>query len=91
VGQFPGGNGGWDRFHFILEFKSNLELMENADTDSSATFLSFRNVSFKYPNGKKYAPCELRFWKKVNPTHLWAHPGEEKQQLLRLLRAYMTL
>jgi len=44
---------GWDRISLILGLKSNLELMENADTDSSATFLSFRNVSFKYPNGKE--------------------------------------
>jgi ATP-binding cassette subfamily B protein len=44
---------GWDRISLILGLKSNLELMENADTDSSATYLSFRNVSFKYPNGKE--------------------------------------
>jgi ATP-binding cassette, subfamily B, bacterial len=44
---------GWDRISNILSLKSNLQLIEAADKDSASQFLSFKNVSFSYPNGKE--------------------------------------
>ncbi len=47
---------GWDRISYILALSSNLPLMqETKETDGTKdeTLLSFRNVTFKYPNGKE--------------------------------------
>jgi len=47
---------GWDRISYILALKSNLEQMNEIKTEVIATtdaFLTFRNVSFKYPSGKE--------------------------------------
>ena len=44
---------GWDRISIILSLKSNLEVMEEIPGEKNGTFLSFNDVSFKYPNGKE--------------------------------------
>jgi ATP-binding cassette, subfamily B, bacterial len=50
---------GWDRISYILGLQSNLPLLkpkekaEQKDESEENALLSFKNVSFKYPNGKK--------------------------------------
>lgn len=44
---------GWDRISQILSLDTNLEVIEDSAADPTATYLSFRNVSFTYPNGKE--------------------------------------
>ena len=44
---------GWDRISQILSLETNLDVTDDQNTDPSASYLSFRNVSFKYPNGKE--------------------------------------
>jgi ATP-binding cassette, subfamily B, bacterial len=44
---------GWDRISQILSLESNMQIMGNHDCVTSTSYLSFRNVSFKYPNGKE--------------------------------------
>jgi ATP-binding cassette subfamily B protein len=44
---------GWDRISQILSLESNIRIVENHDCVTSTSYLSFRNVSFKYPNGKE--------------------------------------
>ena len=42
----------WDRISLLLSLETNLHLLDDPKCDSSASYLSFRNVSFRYPNGK---------------------------------------
>jgi len=44
---------GWDRISRMLSLESNLNLMEDQKLETTASYLHFRNVSFKYPNGKE--------------------------------------
>jgi ATP-binding cassette subfamily B protein len=44
---------GWDRISHILSLESNLNVLEDEQCYSSTSYLSFRNVSFKYPDGKE--------------------------------------
>ena len=44
---------GWDRISRILSLKSNLPVIENANTEDSCCYLSFSDVSFNYPSGKE--------------------------------------
>ena len=44
---------GWDRISRILSLETNLEVIEDPKTETSSSYLSFRNVSFEYPNGKE--------------------------------------
>ena len=44
---------GWDRISHILSLESNLPVVKDENCYSSSSYLSFRNVSFKYPNGKQ--------------------------------------
>ncbi len=44
---------GWDRISQILNLESNLQVVENHDCVKSNSYLSFINVTFKYPNGKE--------------------------------------
>jgi ATP-binding cassette, subfamily B, bacterial len=44
---------GWDRISMLLSLKSNLELIDDPGSETSTSFLHFRNVSFRYPNGKE--------------------------------------
>jgi ATP-binding cassette subfamily B protein len=43
----------WDRISVILALKSNLNIETNISDETSDAYVSFRNVSFKYPNGKE--------------------------------------
>jgi ATP-binding cassette, subfamily B, bacterial len=44
---------GWDRISQILSLETNLLVMDDKTVEPSSSYLSFRNVSFKYPNGKE--------------------------------------
>jgi ATP-binding cassette subfamily B protein len=44
---------GWDRISLLLSLETNLHVIEDPNCETSASFLHFRNVSFKYPNGKE--------------------------------------
>ncbi|HAH23514.1 MAG TPA: multidrug ABC transporter [Prolixibacteraceae bacterium] len=44
---------GWDRISQILALDTNLLVVENKNLESSTSYLSFRDVSFTYPNGKE--------------------------------------
>jgi ATP-binding cassette subfamily B protein len=44
---------GWDRISQILSLETNLKVVPGHCTDISQAYLSFRNVSFTYPNGKE--------------------------------------
>jgi len=44
---------GWDRISQILSLDTNLEVIEDTTVESTSSYLSFRNVSFTYPNGKE--------------------------------------
>jgi len=44
---------GWDRISQILSLDTNLLVTKEKIKDSSSSYLSFRNVSFTYPNGKE--------------------------------------
>ncbi len=43
----------WDRIRRILKMKNNLPRIAAEDMDQTATLVSFRNVSFSYPNGSE--------------------------------------
>lgn len=43
----------WDRIHKILKMESNLPLLEKGEKIESQALISFRNVSFSYPNGSE--------------------------------------
>ncbi len=43
----------WDRIRKILELESNLPQIESNYFDETATLVSFRDVSFSYPNGSE--------------------------------------
>jgi len=43
----------WDRISQILSLDTNLEVIDDAAKESSSSYLSFRDVSFTYPNGKE--------------------------------------
>jgi ATP-binding cassette, subfamily B, bacterial len=44
---------GWDRISLLLSLESDLLIKDDPGCDSSESFLSFRNVSFRYPAGKE--------------------------------------
>lgn len=44
---------GWDRISQILTLDTNLLVTEDQTVDSTSSYLSFRDVSFTYPNGKE--------------------------------------
>jgi ATP-binding cassette subfamily B protein len=44
---------GWDRISQILSLDTNLTVIEDQTIEKDACYLSFRDVSFKYPNGKE--------------------------------------
>ena len=43
----------WDRIRKILDLENNLALVSSKEADETATLLSFRDVSFSYPNGSE--------------------------------------
>jgi len=44
---------GWDRISQILSLDTNLLVIEDQKAESTSSYLSFRDVSFAYPNGKE--------------------------------------
>jgi ATP-binding cassette subfamily B protein len=44
---------GWDRISLLLSLETNLLVMEDPKCETAKSYLHFRNVSFKYPNGKE--------------------------------------
>jgi len=44
---------GWDRISHILSLETDLKVVEDEHCYTSSSYLSFRNVTFKYPNGKE--------------------------------------
>ena len=44
---------GWDRISHLLSLRTNLLLMDDIKCETNSSLLSFRNVSFRYPNGKE--------------------------------------
>ncbi|MDP3644051.1 MAG: ABC transporter ATP-binding protein [Bacteroidota bacterium] len=51
--SFQTAMAGWDRISQILSLDTNLEVIEDTTVESSPSYLSFRDVSFTYPNGKE--------------------------------------
>jgi len=51
--SFQTAMAGWDRISQILSLESNLEIIEDKTVESTSSYLSFRDVSFTYPNGKE--------------------------------------
>ena len=43
----------WDRISLLLSLETNLHMIDDAGCNPSGSLLSFRNVSFRYPNGKE--------------------------------------
>jgi ATP-binding cassette subfamily B protein len=43
---------GWDRISQLLSLETNLHLIDDQKCQTSTSYLHFKNVSFKYPNGK---------------------------------------
>jgi len=43
----------WDRIRKILNMDNNMPLIQSNGQDETATLVSFRNVSFAYPNGSE--------------------------------------
>jgi ATP-binding cassette subfamily B protein len=44
---------GWDRISLLLSLETNLLVMEDPKCETAKSYLHFKNVSFKYPNGKE--------------------------------------
>jgi len=51
--SFQTAMAGWDRISQILSLDTNLPVIEGHSKNSDPAYLSFRNVSFTYPNGKE--------------------------------------
>lgn len=51
--SFQTAMAGWDRISQILNLETNLPVVPGHCTDKSKAYLSFKNVSFTYPNGKE--------------------------------------
>jgi ATP-binding cassette subfamily B protein len=43
----------WDRISLLLSFESNLPIVDDNGCESSSSHVHFKNVSFRYPNGKE--------------------------------------
>jgi ATP-binding cassette subfamily B protein len=44
---------GWDRISLLLSLETNLHVLKDPKCETSTSFIHFRNVSFRYPNGKE--------------------------------------
>ena len=43
----------WDRISYLLSFENNLMMIEGSSLHSNSSCINFREVSFRYPNGKE--------------------------------------
>ncbi len=50
---FQGALAAWDRISLLLSFESNLKVEEAPCSVASDSYIHFRNVSFRYPNGRE--------------------------------------
>ncbi|MCU0408620.1 MAG: ABC transporter ATP-binding protein/permease, partial [Bacteroidales bacterium] len=50
---FQGALAAWDRISLLLSFESNLKVEEAPCSVTSDSYIHFRNVSFRYPNGRE--------------------------------------
>jgi ATP-binding cassette, subfamily B, bacterial len=44
---------GWDRISYLLSLETNLHVVDNSVCETTRSLINFRNVSFRYPNGKE--------------------------------------
>jgi ATP-binding cassette subfamily B protein len=44
---------GWDRISLLLSLETNLLVIEDPNCETASSYLHFRDVSFRYPNGKE--------------------------------------
>jgi ATP-binding cassette subfamily B protein len=44
---------GWDRISLLLSLETNLLVLEDPKCETASSYLHFRDVSFRYPNGKE--------------------------------------
>lgn len=63
----------WDRIRKILELENNLSLVPSVTVDETATLLSFRDVSFSYPNGNEVLH-QITFNLKQGKTYAFVGP-----------------
>ena len=63
----------WDRVRKVLELENNLPQTTSAERDESAALLSFRNVSFSYPNGSEVLH-HINFDLKKGKTYAFVGP-----------------
>ncbi len=63
----------WDRIRKILELESNLPVISTKDFDETATLVSFRDVSFSYPNGSEVLH-QITFNLKKGKTYAFVGP-----------------
>ena len=43
----------WDRISLLLSFESDLKIVDDDGSGSGSFYIQFKNVSFRYPNGKE--------------------------------------
>lgn len=63
----------WDRIRKILELENNLTVVPSKEIDETATLLSFRDVSFSYPNGNEVLH-QITFNLKKGKTYAFVGP-----------------
>jgi len=64
---------GWDRISQILSLSSNLPVIQSGCSKAGSAYLSFRNVSFTYPNGKEVLH-QVNFELKRGKTYAFVGP-----------------
>lgn len=63
----------WDRISLLLSFKSDLDKISENGCEPSDSFINFRNVSFRYPNGKEVLH-KVNFELKRGQTYAFVGP-----------------
>jgi ATP-binding cassette subfamily B protein len=63
----------WDRIRKILELESNMSKLKTDTVDETATLVSFRDVSFAYPNGTEVLH-DITFNLKKGKTYAFVGP-----------------
>jgi ATP-binding cassette subfamily B protein len=51
--SFQAALASWDRVHEILVMENNLNVLEDSGSSANTSLLEFKNVNFKYPDGKE--------------------------------------
>ncbi len=63
----------WDRVRKVLELENNLPQINGEETDASAALISFRNVTFSYPDGNEVLH-HINFDLKKGKTYAFVGP-----------------